>query len=118
MGGPCEQLWHGQGCPLFDVVHPTFPQPTMVSPTLQGALKDGFIKAVVARGMPASCEFPSLDSCLKGFLWAHKILDLAPHPVVGLVFQLGDSEKFSPEFEVESLDLVSKSPRRVHVSRS
>ena len=21
-GGPCEQFWHGQGCPLFDVVHP------------------------------------------------------------------------------------------------
>ena len=21
-GGPCEQLWHGKGCPLFDVVHP------------------------------------------------------------------------------------------------
>ena len=20
-GGPCEQLWHGQGCPLFYVVH-------------------------------------------------------------------------------------------------
>ena len=23
-GGPCEQIWHGQGCPLFDVVHPAF----------------------------------------------------------------------------------------------
>ena len=26
-GGPCEQFWHGQGCPLFDVVHPAFPLP-------------------------------------------------------------------------------------------
>ena len=29
-GGPCEQFWHGQGCPLFHVVHPTFPLPTMM----------------------------------------------------------------------------------------
>ena len=31
--------WHGQGCPLFDVVHPAFPPLTKASPTLQGALK-------------------------------------------------------------------------------
>ena len=37
---PCEQFWHGQGCPLFDVDHPAFPLPTTASPTLQGALKD------------------------------------------------------------------------------
>ena len=23
-GGPCKQLWHWQGCPLFGVVHPAF----------------------------------------------------------------------------------------------
>ena len=38
----------GKGCPLFDVVHPTFPLPTMVLPTLQGALKNGFEEAVMA----------------------------------------------------------------------
>ena len=37
-GGPCEQFWHGQGCPLFDVVHPAFPLLTTASPTLQGSL--------------------------------------------------------------------------------
>ena len=26
--GYCEQFWHGQGCPLFDVVHLAFPLPT------------------------------------------------------------------------------------------
>ena len=46
-GGPCEQFWQGQGCPLFDVVHPAFPMPTTASPTLQDALKDGFGVAVV-----------------------------------------------------------------------
>ena len=25
-GGPCQQFCHGQGCPLFDVVHPAFPR--------------------------------------------------------------------------------------------
>ena len=49
-GGPCEQFWHGQGCSLVDVVHPAFPLPTTASPTLQGALKDGFGEAVVACG--------------------------------------------------------------------
>ena len=42
------------------------------SPTLQGALIDAFEEAVVARGMLESCEFPSLDSCQKRFLWAYK----------------------------------------------
>ena len=41
-GGPCEQFWHWQICPFFDVVHPAFPLLTTASPTLQGALKDGF----------------------------------------------------------------------------
>ena len=27
-GSHCEQFWHGQGRPLFDVVHPAFPLPT------------------------------------------------------------------------------------------
>ena len=31
-GGPCEQFWHGHGCPLFDVVHPAFPLPISVRP--------------------------------------------------------------------------------------
>ena len=58
-GGPCEQLWHRQGCPLFDVVHPTFPLPTAASPVLRGALKDGFREAIVACDMPEPCKFPS-----------------------------------------------------------
>ena len=32
-GDHCEQFLHGQGCPRFDVVHPTFHLPTMVSPS-------------------------------------------------------------------------------------
>ena len=38
--------------------------------------------AVVA-GQLEPCEFPSLESCQKRFLWSHKEVDLAPHPVVG-----------------------------------
>ena len=35
-GGHCEQLWHGQWRPVFDVVHPAVPLPTTASPNLQG----------------------------------------------------------------------------------
>ena len=38
----------GQGRSLSDVVCPAFSLPATASPTLQGALKDGFGEAVVA----------------------------------------------------------------------
>ena len=47
-------------------------------------------------------EFPSLDNCQKRILWAHKKIDLAPHPAVGLVLQVGDAEKFPRTFGFES----------------
>ena len=40
------------------------------------------------------CKPPSLYSCPKRFQWTHKGVDLAPHPVVGVVLQVGDAEKF------------------------
>ena len=55
-GGPCQQLWHGLGCPLFDVVRSAFPLPTTASPTLKGALKDGFGEVVVASDIPEPCN--------------------------------------------------------------
>ena len=69
-GGPCEQFWHGQGCPLFDVVHPVFPRPTTASPTLQGAVKDGFEEVVVVFDMPEPCKF--LVSSMTGL----RVLDI------------------------------------------
>ena len=50
-GGPCEQLWHGQGCPLFDIVHPVFPLPTTASPTLYSTLKGGFLLRVLQNNL-------------------------------------------------------------------
>ena len=85
--GSLEQFWRGQGCPLFDDVNPAFPLTTTASPTLQGSLKDGFGEAFVACDMPEPCKFLSLDSCQR-FLWTHEEIDLAPHPVVGLVLQV------------------------------
>ena len=38
-------------------------------------------------------------------MWTHKEVDLAPHPVVGLVLQVGDAEKFPQALGFESLDL-------------
>ena len=50
------------------------------------------------------CEFPSLDSCKEKFLWTHKEVDLAPHPVDGLVLQVGDTEKFPQALGYKNLD--------------
>ena len=93
-GGLWEQLWNGQICPVFDVVHPAFPLQVTMSPTLQGALKDGFGEVVMAYDMPEPCKFPSLDSCQKRFLQTHKEADLALYPLRGHVLQVGDTEKF------------------------
>ena len=76
----------------------------MASPTLQGAPKDGFGEVVLSRDMSNQCKFPSLDSCQQKLLWTHKETDLAPHPVVGLVLQVGDAEKFSQALGFEGLD--------------
>ena len=77
---------------------------TIASPTLHRALKNVFGEAVVACDMPEPCKFPSLDSCQRRFLWTHKEADLAPHPVVGLVLQVGDAEKFPKTLGFENLD--------------
>ena len=58
----------------------------------------------MAYDMPRPCKFPSLDSCQKRFPWTHKEVDLALHPVVGLVLQVGDMEKFSDALGFESPD--------------
>ena len=53
------------------------------------------------------CKSPSLDGCVKRFMWTHKEVDLALHPVVGLVLLVGDAEKFPHALGFESLDPVS-----------
>ena len=67
-------------------------------------MKDGFREAVVACDMPEPGKFPSLDSCQKRFLWTHKGVDLAPHPVVGLALQVGNAEKFPQALGFEGPD--------------
>ena len=37
-------------------------------------------------------------------LWVHKEDDVAPHPVVGLVLQVGNAVKFPQALGLESLD--------------
>ena len=48
----------------------------------------------MACDMAEPCKFPSLDSCQKRILWTHKEADPVPLPVVGLVLQVGNEEKF------------------------
>ena len=70
----------------------------------------------MARDMPEPCEFPSFDSCQKKFLWTNKEVDLPQHPVVGLVFQVGDTETFPEALGFESLGPFFRASR-VHVSQ-
>ena len=63
-----------------------------------------FGETVLAPDVPEPCEFPSLVSCQRRFLWAHKEVDLAPHPVVGLVLQVEDVERFPHALGFENLD--------------
>ena len=93
-----------QGYPLFNVVHPAFSLPTTALPILHGALRDGLGEALMVCDMQEPSKFLFLDSCQKRFLWTHKEVDLAPLPVVDLVLQAGDAEKFPQALGVESLD--------------
>ena len=94
-GSPCEQLWHEQECPHFHAADPTCPLPTAASPTLQGALKDGFGEAVVACDIPDPCKFLYLDSCQKRSLWIHKEVGLAPHQLTRLTRGLTTETKIA-----------------------
>ena len=58
----------------------------------------------MACDVPKPRKFQSLDSCQRRFTWTHKEVDLAPHPAVGLVLQVGDTEKFPHALGFESLD--------------
>ena len=81
--------------------------PTTPSPTLQGALKDGFGEAVAARDLPEPCEFLSLltvarrDSCGPS---KNLVFDIAPHPVVARTLRVGDADKFSEALGLKNLD--------------
>ena len=79
-----------------------------MSPTLPGALKDGFGEVAVACDKPNHESFRLLiESCQKRFLWTHKEVDLAPHLVVGLVLQVGNTEKFPHALGFESQESCS-----------
>ena len=73
--------------------------------------------------IPEPCKFPSLDSCRKRFLWAHREVDLAPHPVIGLVLQsflrhlVSKAWIFLLFFQSVSRIRVSQPWRRTEVTR-
>ena len=52
---------------------------------------------------PNHANFRLWTVCQKRFLWTHKEVDIAPHPGIGLVFQVGDVEKFPQGLGSESL---------------
>ena len=46
----------------------------------------------MACDMPEPCKSPSVNSCQKRFLLTHEKFYHAPHPVVGVVLQVGDTD--------------------------
>ena len=63
----------------------------------------------MACDVPEPCKFLSLNNFQKRSLWTYKEVDLTPHPVVGLVLQVGDTEMFPRALGFESLDPFFKS---------
>ena len=63
------------------------------------------------------CKFPFLDSCQRRFLWTEKEVDFALHPVIGLVLEVKDTEKFPQALSFESLDPFLESASWVYVSQ-
>ena len=63
-----------------------------------------FVEAVVERDTFKPREFSSLENCRERFLWTHKDVDLASHPVVCIVLRVGDTEKFPQALGFENLD--------------
>ena len=61
-------------------------------------------EAVVSCNTSEPCKFPSFGSCQNRFPWTRKGAEFAPHPVVGLVFQVGHLEKFPPALGFEGMD--------------
>ena len=98
-GGPCEQFWHGQRCPVFDVVHPAFSLPTTASPSPQGALK-----AVMVCDMPEPCKFRLLTVARRGSCGPKRKLSLLRTQSLVLISMQKMRRSFLMHFGLESLD--------------
>ena len=67
----------------------------------------------MAYDIPEPCKFPYLGSSQMTLLCTHKKVEVALRPVVGLVFQEGDAEKFPQALCFESLDTFFQSQQAV-----
>ena len=57
-GGLHKQFWHGQGCPLFDVIHPAFPLPAMaltLSKMLWRMVLEGLLQRMLCLNHASFC---------------------------------------------------------------
>ena len=59
--------------------------------------------------MPVSCKFASFDNFQKSLLWTHKDADHALRRVLGLMLQIGDTQKFPHALAFKSQDHFSQS---------
>ena len=87
-------------------------------PTLQDALKDGFGEVIIVCNMPKPCKFLSPDSLPEKVPVDLKAVDLAVHPVIGLVLQVVDADKFPQVLGFESLDPLFQSQQVGYIFHS
>ena len=59
----------------------------------------------MACDMSEPCKVPFLDSCQRRFLWTHKGVDLALHPVVGFVLEVHGTPHYAFEEDLEEMKL-------------
>ena len=59
----------------------------------------------MTREMPEPCQFPSLASCQKRFLWALKEAGPAPQSVISLELRVRDAEKLPQALDLKNLHL-------------
>ena len=61
-GTHCDFFWLGQGCTLFDVVHPAFPLPSTASPLFPSCPEGWFWRGYRGVQHAEQCKF--LSSCV------------------------------------------------------
>ena len=116
-GGPCVQFWHGQGCPLFDVIHQAFTQPTTAPSTFQGALKDGFERLSWCVTCPNHASFCFSTFARRGSYGLTRKLVFLCTQLLVLCSKQEMQRKFLRHWTLKAWILFSESASRVHVSQ-
>ena len=97
---------------------PPFLLPTTVLPTIQPRCPEGrMLRGCHGMWHARTMQISIFWQLQKRFLLTHMEVDLAPHPDIGLVLQVGDMGKCPQALDFESLDPFLESASWVYVSQ-